>query len=164
MSDCTVPWSPYTSPGSTCALALKNGLWYADTNGIPRCFVIYLLSPAKLICTCFMAITPSATYLPHECINKEDALINYGLEGLFLFARLCLSSERPLPHQKVHLLRTACSSMKWCSPVPPGARWATPRAKWRDSQGEEFTSPVGTWQWLVERASVRLANCRKVSA
>lgn len=47
-----------------------------------KCFVIDLLSPTNLICTCFMAITPSAIYLPYAFINKEDALINYGLEGL----------------------------------------------------------------------------------
>lgn len=68
-----------------------------------------------------MAITPSAIYLPYAFINKEDALINYGLEGLFLFALQHFlfpwnsrSSEAKPLHSKVRLI-------KWCFPLPPGA-------------------------------------------
>lgn len=101
-----------------------------NTGRIPRCFVMYLPSPAKLICTCFMAITLSATYLPHECINKEDALINNGLEGLFLFALLCLSMECPLPPERSN------------SCVLHVAR-VTPRAACRDSWGWRIHLPSG---------------------
>lgn len=87
---------------------------------IPWCFVIDLLSPTNLICTCFMAITPSAIYLPYAFINKGDALINYGLEGLFLFALQHFlfpwnshSSEAKPLHSKVRLI-------KWCFLLPPG--------------------------------------------